>query len=99
MMNVVFQAFMETSMSKAMRDSRSLTLIERICAVFEASRQDDPELAAEVMRIIRAIATGGQVTILSDGPAARLLSFPMAKDSFFWSIVSVADDSVPESAP
>jgi hypothetical protein len=98
-MNIVAKAFMDhLPVGSPMRDSASLALIDRICALFEAAENDDTMLAAEVMRIIRAVATGGRVTILSNGPAATLLSYEMAGNSLFWAFVSVEDDSVPESA-
>jgi hypothetical protein len=81
-----------------MKDNSSLALIDRICAVFEAANSEDAELAAEVMRVIRAVAVSGRVTLLAGGPAAELLQAQMPDEALLWVVVSVEDDSVPASA-
>lgn len=96
---VTARAFMERfPMGSPMRDSACLALIDRICAAFEATENEDAEFAAEVMRVIRAVAVSGRVTLLSSGPTARLLSSELPHDPLLWSVVDLADDSVPESA-
>ena len=98
-MNIVMRAFMEKfPMSSAVRDSSSLALINRICTLFEASRNEDTELACEIMRVIRAVSVSGKVTLLADGPAAQLLRAGLAHDLILWTVVNIEDDSVPDSA-
>lgn len=97
-MNIVMQAFVEKlPVSDAMRDHHSLALIEAVCSAYEAERNDDANFAAEIMRVIRAIATQGRVTLLSDGPTARLLRENLSGESLLWTIVSLDDDSIPDS--
>jgi hypothetical protein len=93
-MNIFLQAFMEKlPMSDAMRDSYSLALIDHVCAAYEkAGKDDDTDLANEIMRVIRAIAVQSRVTLLAGGPAARLLRDNLADDPVLWTIVSVEDD-------
>jgi hypothetical protein len=93
-MNIFLQAFMEKlPMSDTMRDSYSLALIDRVCAAYEkAGKDDDTDLANEIMRVIRAIAAQSHVTLIADGPAARLLRDNLADDPVLWTIVSVEDD-------
>ena len=94
-MNIIMQAFMEKlPMSQAMRDSKSLALIDRICAVYEAAHDEDAGLAAEIMRVIRAVAINGRVTLLAGGPAAELLRTAFPKEPMLWTVVNIADDGV-----
>jgi hypothetical protein len=87
---------MEQPMSDAMRDNRSLALIDRICAVYEtAGKEDDVDLANEIMRVIHAVAVDRQVTLLAGGPAAELLQKEFSADPMLWTIVNVADIPVP----
>jgi hypothetical protein len=81
-----------------MSQSQSLALIDRICSVYEEAENEDAGLAAEIMRVIRAVAVKGRVTLLADGPAAELLKAKMPQERGLWAVVSIADDSVPESA-
>ena len=85
-------------MSRAMQSGQSLALIDKICAVYEDADNEDSGFAAEIMRVIRAVAAGGRVTLLAGGPAAELLKSKMAQDRALWTVVSVADDSIPDSA-
>jgi hypothetical protein len=80
-----------------MRDNSSLALIDRICTIYEAAKNEDVEFAAEVMRVIRAVAVNGRVTLLSDGPTAKLLASELPDDPLLWKFVDMADDSVPDS--
>jgi hypothetical protein len=82
-------------MTKDTQDS--LALIERVCAMYEAHNNDDPMLAAEIVRVIRAIAVQSKVVLLAGGPAAALLMEQLKRDILLWTIVRIEDDSIPDS--
>lgn len=79
-------------MSRAMRDNKSLALIDRICVAYEAAQNEDSGFAAEIMRVIRAIAANGRVTLLAGGPAAELLQTTFPKEPMLWTVVNIEDD-------
>ena len=91
------QAFMESPAMSSPMQSDSLALIDRICAVYEAAGNEDTGLAAEIVRVIRAIAVSGQVTLLAGGPAAELLREQLSHEPLLWASVQIEDDSIPES--
>ncbi len=81
-----------------MRNNANLILIDKVCRAYENTQNEDTGFAAEVLRVIRAIATNGQVTLIAGGMTADLLKTAFPRDKLLWSIVSVEDDSVPASA-
>lgn len=96
-MNIVMRAVMETSSMDPAMQSDSLSLIDRICAAYESACNEDAGFAAEIMRVIRAVAVSGQVTLLAGGPAAELLRAQLSHEPLLWASVHIEDDSVPDS--
>lgn len=66
-----------------------LILIDQVCEVHQRSGSEDLDLAAEVMRIIRAIHESSQVIIMRGGPADSILRRWVPEDSALWHMVSI----------
>jgi hypothetical protein len=79
------------AMDSTMLHSESLKLIDRICLAFELAENEDANFAAEVMRVIRAIAIGGRVKVISGGPTAELLRLKFPLEPLLWNVVSIED--------
>lgn len=63
----------------------SLELIDRLCGCFESQLSGDgDEAAAEMMRVIRAVAEDGKVVLEADGHLASVLSSSFGGDAELW---------------
>ena len=68
----------------------SLELIDRLCGCFETKFTDvGDEAAAEMMRVIRAIADDEKVFILADGIIGPVLSSSFENDTELWQHVEL----------
>ena len=69
----------------------SLMLIDRLCICHETQLGDGD--AAEMMRVITAVTSGGMVTILTDGPVGKILQLSFKNDKELWLHVQLASET------
>jgi len=63
----------------------SLELIDKLCGCFETQLSGGgDEAAAEMMRVIRAVADDDKVVLLADGPVAPILTASFGEDKELW---------------